>query len=77
MGKRIAHNIVSNNVLDYWKLSDEHSLLRNRANGKLARNTLLDLDIRARYRINIVAMSGKGSHNISACHCEEIQKTIL
>ena len=27
MAKRIAHNIVSNNVLDYLELSDEHSIV--------------------------------------------------
>lgn len=56
MGRRIAHNIVSNNVLDYLELSDEHSIMEIIANETLAGNTLIDLDIRARYGINIVAI---------------------
>lgn len=56
MAKRIAHNIVSNNVLDYLELSEEHSLVEIVANSRLAGNTLLDLDIRAKYGINIVAI---------------------
>ena len=56
MAKRIAHNIVSNNVLDYLELSDEHSIVEIVANSRLAGNTLLDLDIRAKYGINIVAI---------------------
>ncbi len=56
MGRRIAHNIVSNNVLDYLELSDEHSIMEIIANESLAGNTLIDLDIRARYGINIVAI---------------------
>ncbi|WP_050181580.1 potassium channel family protein [Domibacillus robiginosus] len=56
MGRRIANNIVSNNVLDYLELSDEHSIAEIMANESLSGNTLIDLDIRARYGINIVAI---------------------
>ncbi|WP_227395666.1 potassium channel family protein [Jeotgalibacillus aurantiacus] len=56
MGKRIAHNIVSNNVLDYLELSDEHSIVEIAANSLLIGNTIIDLDIRAKYGINIVAI---------------------
>ncbi|MGF2615479.1 TrkA family potassium uptake protein [Rossellomorea vietnamensis] len=56
MGRRIAHNIVSNNVLDYLELSDEHSIVEIVANDHLDGNSLIDLDIRAKYGINIVAI---------------------
>jgi len=56
MGIRIANNILSNNVLDYLELSDEHSIMELIVNSKLAGNTLIDLDIRAKYGINIVAI---------------------
>ncbi|GLY10642.1 potassium channel family protein [Bacillus badius] len=56
MGRRIAHNMISNNVLDYLELSDEHSIMEIVANRVLAGNSLIDLDIRARYGINIVAI---------------------
>lgn len=56
MGRRIANNIVSNNVLDYLELSDEHSIKELIANESLAGNTIIDLDIRVRYGINIVAI---------------------
>lgn len=56
MGRRIAHKIISNNVLDYLELSDEYSLIEIVANSRLAGHSLLDLDIRARYGINIVAI---------------------
>jgi trk system potassium uptake protein len=56
MGRRIAHNIVSNNVLDYLELSDEHSIVEIVANESLNGNSLIDLDIRAEYGINIVAI---------------------
>ncbi len=34
MGKRIANNIASSNVLDYLELSDEHSIVEIIANKK-------------------------------------------
>ncbi|TCN27684.1 potassium channel family protein [Mesobacillus foraminis] len=56
MGKRIAHNMVSNNVLDYLELSDEHSIAEVVASEKLGGNSIIDLNIRARHGINIVAI---------------------
>src|SRR5690625_7547417 len=34
MGKRIAHNIISSNILDYLELSDEHSIVEVKAGRK-------------------------------------------
>lgn len=56
MGIRIANNIMSNNVLDYLELSDEHSIMEIRATKKLANHTIIDLDIRAKYGVNIVGL---------------------
>ncbi|MBY8912364.1 Ktr system potassium transporter KtrC [Bacillus sp. YC2] len=74
MAKRIAHNIVSNNVLDYLELSDEHSIVEIVANSRLAGNTLLDLDIRAKYGINIVAIKREKEVIVSPLATEVIQK---
>lgn len=56
MGIRIANNMMSNNVLDYLELSDEHSIMEIKANHLLAGHTIIGLDIRVRYGINIVAI---------------------
>ncbi len=56
MGIRIANNILSNNVLDYLELSDEHSIMEIKASERLAGRSLVDLDIRAKYGINIVGI---------------------
>ncbi|MCF6412066.1 potassium channel family protein [Pseudalkalibacillus salsuginis] len=56
MGQRIAHNIMSNNVLDYLELSDEHSIVELIASGKMHDKTLIELDIRANYGCNVVAI---------------------
>ncbi|MDM5163045.1 TrkA family potassium uptake protein [Bacillus altitudinis] len=74
MGKRIAHKIVTNNVIDYLELSDEHGLIEVEANGYLENQSLLDLDIRARYQINIVAIKRGKEVIISPLADEQIQK---
>ncbi|WLD94991.1 TrkA family potassium uptake protein [Alkalihalobacillus sp. AL-G] len=56
MGQRIAHNIMSNNVLDYLELSDEHSIVELIASEKMHDKTLIELDIRANYGCNVVAI---------------------
>ncbi|MFE8695359.1 potassium channel family protein [Cytobacillus sp. FJAT-53684] len=73
MGRRIAHNIVSNNVLDYLELSEEHSIVEIVANQKLAGYSLIDLDIRAKYGINIVAIKRKNEIIVSPKADEGIQ----
>ncbi|WP_431029323.1 potassium channel family protein [Lysinibacillus sp. LZ02] len=56
MGIRIANNMISNNVLDYLELSDEHSIMEIKASDRIAGRSLVDLDIRAKYGINIVGI---------------------
>lgn len=56
MGRRIAHNMSSSSVLDYLELSDEHSIVEIVANGKIGGHTIIDLDIRKKYGLNIVAI---------------------
>ncbi|MBS4193830.1 potassium channel family protein [Lederbergia citri] len=56
MGRRIAHYIVSNNILDYLELSDEYSIVEIKVNDLLAGHSLMDLDVRAKYGLNIVAI---------------------
>lgn len=56
MGRRIAHNIASASVLDYLELADEYSIVEAKANERIAGQTIVDLDIRANYGINIIAI---------------------
>ena len=56
MGIRIANHMLSTNVLDYLELSDEHSIMEIKSVDKLVGKTLIELDIRAKYSINIVGI---------------------
>lgn len=65
MGKRIAHNIISNNILDYLELSDEHSIVEVKAGKRMIGKSLVDLDIRANYGCNVVAIKDGKNINVS------------
>lgn len=74
MGIRVANNVVSNNIIDYLELSEEHSIAELHVDGRIAGHTLIDLDIRAQYGINIVAIKRKGMIRVSPQADEVIEK---
>lgn len=74
MGRRIAHSIMSNNVLDYLELSDEHSIVEIVASQRLDGHTLISLDIRAKFGINIVAFKRGKDIIVSPQATEVIRK---
>ena len=73
MGKRIANNLVSNNILDYLELSDEYSIVEIRANEKIAGSTLIDLNIRAKYGVNVLAIKRDKQILVSPQAIEQIK----
>ena len=74
MGKRIANNMISNSVLDYLELSDEHSIVEIVASEKMDGHSILNLDIRAKYGINIVAIKRENEITVSPQANEIINK---
>jgi trk system potassium uptake protein TrkA len=56
MGVRVAHNLVSTNVLDYIELSPNLSLVEVSAPRELVGRTLAQANLRAAYGVNVVAM---------------------
>jgi trk system potassium uptake protein len=75
MGRRIAHKINSNSVLDYLELSDQHSIVEIVASGNIDGQSLIDLDIRAKYGINIVAIKRGEEILVSPQASEVIRKS--
>jgi trk system potassium uptake protein TrkA len=57
MGIRIAHNLVSKNILDYIELSDEFSLAEIRvSNPRFFNKSLIELNFRQKYGLTVVAI---------------------
>ncbi|MDC3412767.1 TrkA family potassium uptake protein [Aquibacillus sp. 3ASR75-11] len=74
MGKRIAHSIISNNILDHLELSDDHSIVEVKAGKKMSGKTLVELDIRAKYGCNVVAIKQEKEINVSPMATELIHE---
>lgn len=74
MGIRIAHHVTSNSVLDYLELSDEHSIVEIIASKKMDGKTLIDLDVRAKFGVNIVAVKRDGDIDVSPAPDQAIQR---
>ena len=56
MGRRLAHSLISSNILDYSELSEEHSIVEVIASRKMVGKSLVELNIRAKYGCNVVAV---------------------
>src|SRR5699024_3692117 len=65
MGRRLAHSLMSNNIIDYLELSEEHSMVEIKAGSKMIGKNLIELDIRAKYGCNVVAIRRKNDMIIS------------
>jgi trk system potassium uptake protein TrkA len=59
MGIRVAHQLVSPNLLDYIELSKDYTIVELSVPGRLSGWTLKDLDPRAKYGCSVVAINKK------------------
>ena len=56
MGRRVAHTLVSGNIIDILELSSEYSMAEIRPKSEWVGKTLKALDLRGRLGINVVAI---------------------
>ena len=56
MGRRIAHNLVSGNIVDYLELSPDYSMAEIRPRADWAGKTLAELALRSRFGVNVIAI---------------------
>lgn len=74
MGVRVAHNLVSSNILDYIELSSEYSIMEIEALDEWDSKSLKDLELRKKYGINIVAIKDGKNINVSPNADDMIKK---
>jgi trk system potassium uptake protein len=65
MGNRVAHHLISPNILDYIELSDDYSIVEIQVTSSMAGKSLRELDIRARYRCNVMGIKQGLKMNIA------------
>ncbi len=63
MGQRMAHNLLSEKILDFIELSPDYSLMEIRPQAGWLNKPLGELNLRARHQINIVAIRSGDSVN--------------
>ncbi|NLB20963.1 MAG: TrkA family potassium uptake protein [Clostridium sp.] len=65
MGVRVAHNLVSANILDVIELSPDYSIVEITAPNQWFNQEIKDIDARAKYGINIMAIKSEDNINVS------------
>jgi trk system potassium uptake protein TrkA len=74
MAKRIAHHIASEKIIDFIELSKEHSIVEIIASEKLHNQTLIDLDIPAKYGCSVVGIQSGEEVNVAPVADVQIKK---
>jgi trk system potassium uptake protein TrkA len=65
MGIRVAHNLVSSNILDYIELSSEYSIAEIQTPKEWIGKTLKELNMRSNYGINVMALKRDNEVNVA------------
>ena len=77
MGIRVAHNLVSDNILDHIELDPEYSIMEIVTPNKWVGKTLIELNLRAKYEITILAVKNGDKINVIPSPGEELQENSI
>ncbi|MCC0627844.1 MULTISPECIES: TrkA family potassium uptake protein [unclassified Clostridioides] len=72
MGVRVAHNLVSDNILDHIELDPEYSIVEIVTPNSWVGKTLVELELRARYEITVLAIKTGKNINVTPSPDEEL-----
>lgn len=65
MGARIATSLISGNIIDYIQLSSDYSIVEISILPEWKNKTIVEVDLRAKHGINIIAIQRNGMIDIS------------
>ena len=65
MGIRVAHNLVSSNILDYIELSSDYSIIEIDTPNIWHDKSLRELSLRSKFGVNVMALKRNGDVNVS------------
>lgn len=65
MGVRVAHNLVSSNILDYIELSEDYSIMEIQVLDEWCNKPIKDLKLRSKYGINVMAIKRNDNINLN------------
>lgn len=75
MGQRVAHHLISPNILEHIELSPDYSIIEMQVSSEMAGKTLRDLNIRAKYNCNVLAVKQGTKMNITPRADEPLGET--
>lgn len=64
MALRVSRSLASPNILDFIPLGDEFDLIEVVPPGEFLGKTLKELDLRARYKVSVIAIKERGTENL-------------
>src|SRR5699024_6801243 len=73
MGVRVAHNLVSDNILDHIELDPEYSIIEIVTPTNWVGKTLVELELRARYEVTVLSIKNGKSINVTTSPDEELK----
>ncbi len=65
MGEKLAYMLDKNNVMDYIEFSSEYSIVEIKVPLSWVGKTLLELDVRKRFKVNVIAVTDQRTGKIS------------
>ncbi|WP_239618622.1 potassium channel family protein [Cohnella mopanensis] len=65
MGLRVAHHLISPNILEHIELSADYSIVEMKVPSSMIGKNLKQLDIRQKYNCNVLAVKRQGELNIT------------
>ncbi|MHC0039528.1 potassium channel family protein [Pseudoneobacillus sp. C159] len=74
MGERVAHQLLSPNVLSFIELSDEYHIEEIKVSPSFVDKNLRELDLRAKYNISALAIVSNGEIIVSPSPEQKIHK---
>ncbi|WP_028986429.1 potassium channel family protein [Thermicanus aegyptius] len=74
MGVRVAHNLISPNILDFIELAQDYSIMEIMAPSFTEGKTLIELNFRARFGVNVMAIKSGNRVNVAPGGEDRIQK---
>jgi len=74
MGVKVANNLVSSNILDYIELSEDYSIVEIQAPSEWTGKNLAEINIRAKYGVNVMAIKRNAEINISPTALDTIEE---
>ncbi|MGG0239444.1 potassium channel family protein [Bacillus rhizoplanae] len=74
MGERVAHQLMLPNVLNFIELAKDYNIEEIKVHSSMSGTSLKELDIRAKFNLNVIAIKNKEGINISPSPDEVIQE---